>query len=54
MISIPQDACALERVLAAYPGALLLVSHDAALLGATTSITWRISEGDAVNTLSVG
>ncbi len=35
---------ALERVLAAYPGALLLVSHDAALLGATTSIVWRIRE----------
>lgn len=33
---------ALERVLAAYPGALLLVSHDAALLGATTGIMWRI------------
>ena len=33
---------ALERVLAAFPGALLLVSHDAALLGSTTSITWRI------------
>ena len=33
---------ALERVLAAYPGALLLVSHDAALLGATTHVTWDI------------
>ena len=33
---------ALERVLAAFPGALLLVSHDAALLGATTCITWSI------------
>ncbi len=35
---------ALERVLAAYPAALLLVSHDAALLGATTGITWRIAK----------
>ena len=33
---------ALERVLAAFPGALLLVSHDAALLGATTTTMWRI------------
>ena len=43
---------ALERVLASYPGALLLVSHDAELLGATTSITWRI-ERDDVNDLVV-
>jgi ATPase subunit of ABC transporter with duplicated ATPase domains len=35
---------ALERVLAAYPGALLLVSHDAALLGATTGTAWRIEQ----------
>ncbi|HQE69825.1 MAG TPA: ABC transporter ATP-binding protein, partial [Atopobiaceae bacterium] len=33
---------ALERVLAAYPGALLAVSHDAALLSSTTGITWSI------------
>lgn len=33
---------ALERVLASYPGALLAVSHDAALLGTTTSVTWEI------------
>jgi len=33
---------ALEGLLRGYPGALLLVSHDAALLAATTSITWRI------------
>ena len=45
---------ALERVLAAFPGALLLVSHDAALLEATTDITWRIDEGDAVSTVSCG
>lgn len=36
---------ALERVLAAYPGALLLVSHDAVLLEATTRVTWRIEWG---------
>jgi ATPase subunit of ABC transporter with duplicated ATPase domains len=35
---------ALERLLAGYPGALLLVSHDAALLGATTTITWSIEQ----------
>lgn len=34
---------ALERVLAAYPGALLLVSHDAALVAAATSITWLLT-----------
>ncbi len=45
---------ALERVLAAFPGALLLVSHDAVLLEATTGITWRIDEGDAVSTVSCG
>ena len=33
---------ALERMLAAYPAALLLVSHDAALVAAATQITWRI------------
>ena len=31
-----------ERVLMAYPGALLLVSHDAALIEAATHIAWRI------------
>ena len=30
-------------LIAGVPGALLLVSHDAALLGATTGITWRIA-----------
>ncbi|MBR3235105.1 MAG: ABC transporter ATP-binding protein, partial [Atopobiaceae bacterium] len=34
---------ALERMLAAYPAALLLVSHDARLVAAATGITWRIS-----------
>lgn len=33
---------ALERVLAVYPGALLLVSHDAAMVKAATSVVWRI------------
>ena len=32
---------ALERVLAAYPGALLLVSHDAAMVEAATSVVWK-------------
>lgn len=32
---------ALQRLLAAWPGALLLVSHDAAIVRASTSITWR-------------
>lgn len=36
---------ALERLLTAYPGALLLVSHDATLLAATTQIRWIIEEG---------
>ena len=34
---------ALERMLAAYPAALLLVSHDAKLVAAATRVTWRIS-----------
>ena len=37
---------ALERMLAAYPAALLLVSHDAALVEAATSIAWRIERAD--------
>lgn len=37
---------AIERVLNGYPGALLLVSHDARLLEATTSIRWRLEERD--------
>ena len=45
---------ALERVLAAFPGALLLVSHDAALLEATTDIVWRIDAGDGANIVSIG
>lgn len=44
---------ALERLLSTYPGALLLVSHDAALVGAATSITWRIQEAKGGYTLTV-
>ena len=32
---------ALERMLSGYPGALLLVSHDAAFIQAATSIVWE-------------
>ena len=46
---------ALERLLAAFPGALLLVSHDAALLAATTSVCWEISESSSgISILTVG
>lgn len=46
---------ALERLLAAFPGALLLVSHDAALLESTTSVCWEISESSpATSVLTVG
>ena len=45
----------LERLLAAFPGALLLVSHDAALLEATTSVCWEISESSPeTSVLTVG
>ncbi len=37
---------ALERVLVAYPGALVLVSHDERLLERTTDIRWRLESGD--------
>ena len=37
---------ALERLLSVYPGALLLVSHDASLVSSATSITWRIQKSD--------
>lgn len=41
------STAALERLLAGYPGALLLVSHDPAFLAATTTATWRIrANGD--------
>ena len=44
---------ALERMLAAYPAALLLVSHDAKLVAAATGITWRISGAGDVFCLQV-
>lgn len=37
---------ALERLLSIYPGALLLVSHDASLVSSATSITWRIQKSE--------
>lgn len=37
---------ALERVLVAYPGTLVLVSHDERLLERTTDIRWRLESGD--------
>lgn len=46
---------ALERLLAAFSGALLLVSHDAALLEATTSVRWEVSESSPeTSVLTVG
>ncbi len=36
---------ALERALAAYPGALMLVSHDRRFLDACTSRTWEVRDG---------
>jgi ATPase subunit of ABC transporter with duplicated ATPase domains len=36
---------ALQRMLVAFPGALLLVSHDEVLLRAITQVTWRIERG---------
>ena len=36
---------ALERALAAYPGALVLVSHDRRFLDACTARTWEIRDG---------
>lgn len=36
---------ALQRMLTAFPGALLLVSHDEVLLRAITQVTWRIEQG---------
>lgn len=37
---------ALERVLVAYPGALVLVSHDERLLEKTTDSRWCLESGD--------
>ena len=46
---------ALEHLLAAFPGALLLVSHDTVLLEATTSVCWEISESSPeTSVLTVG
>ena len=45
---------ALERLLSVYPGALLLVSHDASLVSLATSITWRIQKSENGYELTVG
>lgn len=46
---------ALQRVLAACPCALVLVSHDAPFLAATTSVTWRVERGaDGTSRVLVG
>ena len=37
---------ALERALAAYPGALLLVSHDRVFLDGCTTATWEVRDGE--------
>lgn len=37
---------ALERLLSAYPGALLLVSHDTALVNAATNTIWKIRKAE--------
>lgn len=45
---------ALERVLVAYPGALLLVSHDERLLERTADIRWHLERDDGdVNSFSL-
>ena len=36
---------ALERALASWPGALLLVSHDRMFLRACTNRTWEVRDG---------
>ena len=35
----------LERALADYPGALVMVTHDDALAEACTSVTWTVENG---------
>ncbi|WP_314010179.1 ATP-binding cassette domain-containing protein [Cryptobacterium curtum] len=45
---------ALERLLSVYPGALLLVSHDASLVSSATCITWRIQRLEDSYKLTVG
>ena len=44
---------ALERLLSAYPGALLLVSYDASLAEAATGITWSVREMESSYALTV-
>jgi len=38
----------LEAALGAYPGALLVVTHDDRLAAAVTRTTWRIASGELV------
>ncbi len=38
----------LEQALALYPGAILLVTHDAAFAARCTSAAWRIEAGRVV------
>lgn len=45
---------ALERLLATFPGALLLVSHDAALIRAATHVEWTIGEDPVGYRLALG
>jgi ATPase subunit of ABC transporter with duplicated ATPase domains len=40
----------LEAALCAYPGALVLVTHDAALAARCTTITWRVGGGRVSST----
>ena len=41
----PTVQAALERALAAYPGALLLVSHDRMFLEGCTNAIWEVRNG---------
>ena len=45
---------AIEHLLSTYPGALMLVSHDAALLGSATGVTWKIEATAGGYKLTVG
>ena len=45
---------AFEHLLSAYPGALLLVSHDAVLVDAATRLTWRIAKTERGYVLTAG
>jgi len=38
----------LESALAAYPGALLLVTHDARLAARCTNLSWRVADRRSV------